>query len=114
MGALLSNYSAGTVGAEFLGFGILMLAVVATTDKQVSKSGSGIAVGGALLAGLLVSKGILNPAVGLAMGLGATPAVWAPLLSEVVFALLFSLFERAKPATLPTQEAKPMVRLANS
>ena len=114
LGTLPGNYSAGTVGAEFLGFGILMLAVVATTDKQVSKSGSGLAVGGALLAGLLVSKGILNPAVGLAMGLGATPAVWAPLLSGVVFALLFSLFERAKPATVPAQEAKPVVRLANS
>ena len=91
------DYQAGSGGAEFIGFGILMLAVAATTENKVSKSGSGIAVGGALLAGLLLSKGVLNPAVAIAMGLAASPALWATLLSGVVFGALFSLFERAMP-----------------
>jgi hypothetical protein len=28
---------------------------------------------------------------------GASPALWMTIISAVVFALLFSLFERAKP-----------------
>ncbi|OGX90976.1 hypothetical protein [Hymenobacter coccineus] len=74
-----------------------MLAVAAATEKKVTKAGSGLAVGGALLAGLLVSGGVLNPAVAIAMGLAGSPAVWATLLSGVAFGLLFSLFEPAKP-----------------
>ena len=93
----VGDYQAGSAGAEFLGFGILMLAVAATTEDKVSKAGSGIAVGGSLLAGLLVSKGVLNPAVAIAMGLASSPALWATLLSGVAFGWLFSLFERAKP-----------------
>lgn len=96
-GGLSDNYKAGSGGAEFFGFGILILAVAATTENRVSKSGSGIAVGGALLAGLLLSSGILNPAVAIAMGEASSPAVWATVISGIVFGLLFSLFERAKP-----------------
>jgi aquaporin Z len=97
VGKLAEDYQAGSSGAEFLGFGILMLTVAATTENKVSKSGSGIAVGGALLAGLLLSNGILNPAVAIAMNEAGSPAVWMTLISGVVFGLLFSLFERAKP-----------------
>jgi len=97
MGKLADDYQAGSPGAEFLGFGILMLTVAATTENKVSKSGSGIAVGGALLAGLLLSNGILNPAVAIAMGEAGSPAVWMTVVSGVVFALLFSLFEKARP-----------------
>lgn len=94
---LAGDYKAGTTAAEFIGFGSLILTVAATTENRVSKAGSGIAVGGALLAGLLLSNGILNPAVAIAMGEAASPAVWATIISAVVFGLLFSLFERAKP-----------------
>jgi aquaporin Z len=97
VGNLSSDYKAGSAIEEFIGFGILMLTVASTTEKQVSKAGSGIAVGGALLAGLLISNGVLNPAVAIAMGLASSPAVWAALVSAVVFSLLFSLFEGAKP-----------------
>ncbi|MBD0255255.1 MAG: aquaporin [Cytophagales bacterium] len=97
VGKLADDYQAGSPGAEFLGFGILMLTVAATTENKVSKSGSGIAVGGALLAGLLLSNGILNPAVAIAMGEAASPATWMTAVSGAVFALLFSLFERARP-----------------
>jgi aquaporin Z len=96
-GKLAEDYKAGTTLAEFLGFGILILAVAATTENRVSKSGSGIAVGGALLAGLLLSDGILNPAVAIAMGKASSPALWMTLISGIAFGLLFSLFERAKP-----------------
>jgi aquaporin Z len=97
VGKLADDYQAGSPGAEFLGFGILMLTVAATTENKVSQSGSGIAVGGALLAGLLLSNGILNPAVAIAMGEAASPATWMTAVSGVAFALLFTLFERAKP-----------------
>ena len=98
VGELSHNYQAGTVVAEFLGFGILMITMAATTEKQVAKAGSGIAVGGALLAALLVSHGVLNPAVALAMGLATSPTIWATLLSAVVFSLIFSVIEQTKPA----------------
>ena len=97
VGELLEDYNAGSVSSEFIGFGILMLVVAATTENRVSKAGSGIAVGGALLAGLLLSNGILNPAVAIAMGEAGSPAVYMTVISAVVFALLFSLFEGAKP-----------------
>ncbi|MDJ0366719.1 aquaporin [Hymenobacter sp. H14-R3] len=105
VGELGHSYQAGTIAAEFVGFGILMLTVAATTEKQVAKAGSGIAVGGALLAGLLVSHGVLNPAVALAMGLAASPAVWATLLSAVGFSLVFSVIERTKPAEVEADSA---------
>jgi aquaporin Z len=97
VGELSEDYNAGSVSSEFIGFGILMLVVAATTENRVAKAGSGIAVGGALLAGLLLSNGILNPAVAIAMGEAGSPAVYMTVISAVVFALLFSLFEQAKP-----------------
>jgi aquaporin Z len=96
-GKLADDYQSASIGAEFIGFGILMLTVAATTENKVSKSGSGIAVGGALLAGLLLSNGILNPAVAIAMGEALSPALWITPVSGIVFGLLFSLFEKARP-----------------
>jgi aquaporin Z len=97
VGKLAEDYQSASIGAEFIGFAILMLTVAATTENKVSKSGSGIAVGGALLAGLLLSNGILNPAVAIAMGEGLSPALWITPISGIVFGWLFSLFERARP-----------------
>ena len=97
VGTLASDYQAGTIGAEFIGFGLLMLIVAATTENKVTKAGSGIAVGGALLAGLLLSGGILNPAVAIAMEEAGSPALWATVISGIAFAGLYSLFEQAKP-----------------
>lgn len=93
----IGSYASGTVGAEFIGFGILMLAVAAVTEKRVTAAGSGIAVGPALITGLLITGGVLNPAVALAMGLVPSPAIWMPLLSGPAFALLFVLIKKGTP-----------------
>jgi len=50
-----------------------------------------VAIATPLGAGLLLSGGVLNPAVALAMGLGRSPAVWAAALGGVAFAALFDL-----------------------
>jgi len=97
-----STYAAASFAGEFLGFGFLMLAVIADSDNYVPKSGSGIAIGGALAAGLVTTKGILNPAVAIAMGqlfslTSLLPALVAPLVSAVVFSRLFLLFAPKTP-----------------
>lgn len=94
---LFGNYSSAGVVAEFIGFGILMLAVAAVTEKRVTAAGSGVAVGPALMAGLFISGGVLNPAVAVAMGLTTSPAVWATTLSGVAFALLYVLLKKGIP-----------------
>lgn len=94
------SYQSGSAVAEFIGFGILMLAVAAVTEKRVTAAGSGVAVGPALVAGLLVSGGVLNPAIAIAMGLGLSPAVWATLLSGAAFASLYALLKKAAPPTV--------------
>lgn len=91
------SYHASNIVGEFIAFGILMLTVAAVTEKRVTSAGSGIAVGTALIAGLWISGGVLNPAVAIAMGLGRTPSIWAPLASGVVFSLLFSLLKKGTP-----------------
>jgi aquaporin Z len=96
VGSLDAYESAGAV-AEFIGVGILMLAVAAVTENKVPRAGSGIAIGGALAAGLLMTNGILNPAVALAMDQGASPAVWASLLGAAAFAALFVLLKKGAP-----------------
>ena len=93
----LGSYEAGGAAAEFIAFGILMLAVAAVTEKKVTATGSGIAVGPALIAALLISGGVLNPAVAIAMGLSGSLAVWMPLLSGAAFALLFDLLKKGTP-----------------
>ena len=87
----LGRYSAGRPVGEFVGAGLLVLTVVAVSDKWVPKAGGGVAIGAALGAGLLLSHGVLNPAVALAMGLGRSPALWAAALGGVAFAALFDL-----------------------
>lgn len=75
--------------AEFFGFGFLIVTVLAVSDGYAPKGGSGIAIGGALTAGLVVSGGILNPVVAIAMGEITSSGIWVTLLSAVVFAALF-------------------------
>jgi aquaporin Z len=87
----LGSYSAGRPVGEFVGAGLLVLTVVAVSDKWVPKAGGGVAIGAALGAGLLLTNGVLNPAVALAMGLGRSPALWAAALGGVAFAALFDL-----------------------
>ncbi|BDA75101.1 transmembrane water channel; aquaporin Z [Rivularia sp. IAM M-261] len=98
VGVLAPYYFAANSLAEFVGFGILMLTVLAVYEKNVPSSGSGIAIGAALTAGLLISKGILNPAVAIAMNQTLSPATWATVLSAIVFTVLFRLFVH-KPQT---------------
>ena len=69
-----------------------MLTVLAVSTTFVPKSASGVAIGAALLAGLLTTRGVLNPAIALAMGLGGTPALWGPLAGALVFGPLALLY----------------------
>lgn len=100
-GALLARLVAGGVGqplpeyhaagpvAELLGFGLLMLTIMAVTEQDAPQASSGIAIGGALAVSLLWSKGILNPAVAIAMGQALSPATWATVLGGILFASSF-------------------------
>ena len=89
----LPAYHAGGPWAEGFGFAFLMLTVVAVSDKYVPRAGTGLAIGAALAAGLVTSKGIINPAIAVAMGQAITPGSWVPLVSAVVFTVLFTLME---------------------
>jgi aquaporin Z len=91
IGNLAPSYQSASGLGEFFGFGILMMTVVAVYEKNVPKAGSGVAVGAALVAGLLTTKGILNPAVAIAMNQTISPATWATILSGFVFAIFFKL-----------------------
>ena len=92
VGHLQPSYQSAGVFGEFFGFGFLMLTVVAVYQKNVPKAGSGIAIGAALAAGLLTTKGVLNPAIAIGMGLASSPATWAVALSAVVFTIIYQLF----------------------
>jgi len=87
--APLPSYAAASPAGEVIGVGFLVLAV---STKFVPKSGSGVAIGAALLAGLLTTRGVLNPAIALAMGLAGTPALWGPLVGALVFGPLALLY----------------------
>ncbi len=91
IGAVAGGATAGRPVGEFVGAGLLVLTVVAVSDKWVPKAGGGVAIGAALGVGLLLSGGVLNPAVALALGLGRSPAVWAAALGGVACAALFDL-----------------------
>lgn len=100
VGGLMANVAvdyptAGVLG-EFFGFGLLMLSIVAVYEKNVPKSGSGVAIGAALAAGLLTTQGILNPAIAIAVGQTISPGTWAPLLSGVIFTILFRFLANKK------------------
>ena len=90
-------YASASAVEEFVGFGMLMLAVAAVTEKRVTSAGSGVAVGPALIAGLLMTGGVLNPAIAIAMGLARSPAVWATVLSGAAFSLLYEVLKRGTP-----------------
>ena len=85
------HFTAANGAGELLGIGFLILAVLAVTGGYVPPAASGLTIGGGLLAGLLTSKGILNPAIALAMGQStAAPwALWAPIAGVLLFAALF-------------------------
>jgi len=100
LGAPLPRYAAAGAGGEVVGVGFLVLTVLAVSTKAVPKSGSGVAIGAALLAGLLTTRGVLNPAIALAMGLGLSAALWAPLVGALVLAPLALLY-------LPTDDTPP-------
>ena len=106
VGDLQPDYQAAGIFGEFFGFGFLMLAVAAvTTESHVPAAGSGIAIGGALLAGLLTSGGILNPAVAIAMGEVLSAATWATLLSAIAFT---AFFDSSPPRACPGVNAVPI------
>ncbi len=96
VGPLPAYHGANSWG-ELFGFAILMLTVVAVSDKYVPHAGSGLAIGAALAAGLVASKGILNPAIALAMGQGLAPALWAPLVAGILFTPLYVLIAPTGP-----------------
>ncbi len=98
VGTLAPQYVAGNIFAEFFGVAFLIVIVISASGKLIPKAGSGIAIGAALAAGLVTSKGILNPAVAIAMGQGLTQGLWAPVLGGVVFALLAQLYAGKKDA----------------
>ena len=85
------HFTAANGAGELLGVGFLIVAVLAVTGGYVPQAASGLTIGGGLLAGLLTSKGILNPAIALAMGQStAAPwALWAPIAGVLLFAALF-------------------------
>jgi aquaporin Z len=85
------HFTAANGAGEVLGIGFLILAVLAVTGGYVPQAASGLTIGGGLLAGLLTSKGILNPAIAFAMGqTAAAPwALWAPIAGVLLFAALF-------------------------
>jgi aquaporin Z len=96
----LPHLRAGGPWAEGFGFAFLMLTVVAVSDKYVPRAGTGLAIGAGLAAGLLTSKGIINPAIAIGAGQTFTPGTWAPLLSGAVFTIVYTLVE---PKVRPQQ-----------
>ena len=88
------HFTAANGAGELLGIGFLILAVLAVTGGYVPQAASGLTIGGGLLAGLLTSKGILNPAIAFAMGqtTAAPWALWAPIAGALLFAALFRVF----------------------
>jgi len=92
--AQLKTTTAGEPSAllEVIGVSFLFLVVAAVVNKQVTTSASGIAVGSALVAGLLTSKGILNPAVATAFQHPViSPSIWAPVLGTLLLALIIGV-----------------------
>ena len=89
VGRLAAHYQAAPAALEFVGCGFLVLTVLAVAHDRAPAAAGGGAIGAALAAGLLMSRGVLNPAVAVAMGLALTPATWATLLSGGACAGLF-------------------------
>ncbi len=96
VGRLAAHYQAAPAALEFAGCGVLLLTVLAVAHDRAPAAAGGVAIGAALAAGLLMSRGVLNPAV--AMGLALTPATWATLLSGVACAGLFRALTPAAAA----------------
>ena len=104
VGELASGTQAARPFAELIGAGFLMLVVAAVSDQHVPRAGSGIAIGAALAAGLVTTKGILNPAIGIAMGQTLSGATWATIAGGLLFTALFTMVAQPKA---PTEEPAP-------
>lgn len=98
------DYRPGRPVGELVGAGLLVLVVVAVVEQRVPEQAGGVAVGAALGAGLLLSGGVLNPAVAVAMGLRRSPALWASALGGVAFAVLYRLLSAGQEAQAETEE----------
>jgi aquaporin Z len=105
IGGLASSYQAGNGWAELFGTAFLIIAVVVVAQERVPKAAGGIVIGLALGAGLLTSKGILNPAIALAMGQGLTVGSWIPLFSGFCFTLLVQRVLTKKAVVHTSKEA---------
>lgn len=79
--------------AEAMGAAILAFAVSAVTLKKVDNDTSGLVIGGSLLLGIMLasamSNGVLNPAVGLAIGSVCWMYIIGPIVGAVVAAWIF-------------------------
>lgn len=79
--------------AEFIGTFVLAFTVTAVAHKHVPEDASGLAIGGALTLGTLLtagmSNGLLNPAVMLAVSSFSWMYVLAPVVGGVVGAWVF-------------------------
>ena len=105
------HFTAANGAGELLGVGFLIVAVLAVTGGYVPQAASGLTIGGGLLAGLLTSKGILNPAIAFAMGqtTSAPWALWVPIVGALLFAGMFravASFQVAAPVG-PSNAATP-------
>lgn len=89
-----TTFLAANGAGEFFGLGFLILAVIGVTGGYVPQEARGLTIGGGLLAGLLTTKGVLNPAIAFSMGLttSAPWALWAPIASALLFAGIFRAF----------------------
>jgi aquaporin Z len=99
IGQVPGSHQAGRAVGEFVGAGLLVLVAIAVIEKRVPEQAGGVAIGAALGAGLLLSGGVLNPAVAMAMGLGRSPALWAAALGGVAFAVLYRLLSAEQERT---------------
>jgi len=102
-------FAAANPVGEFVGFGLLMLAVLATTGKYLPSVDSGLVIGAALLGGLLTTNGILNPAVAIAMGQATSApwALWVPIIGAIIWAAIFRAdipFDAVAPAPAYAEE----------
>jgi aquaporin Z len=91
---LPTTFLAANGAGELIGVGFLIVAVLGVTGGYVPQEARGLTIGGGLLAGLLTTKGVLNPAIAFSMGLttSAPWALWAPIAGSLLFAGIFRAF----------------------
>ena len=90
--------------------GTFFLALVALTGAAPPTP---FAVGLTLLVFVYAVGSLSSSHINLAMGLGTLPAVWATLLSAIIFSLLFSVIAGTAPAEVHDDDepaAKPIAK----